>query len=201
MIDELLECWFGELDADLCSPARRRQLFRADPDFDDALRAHFGIEVEAALAGERDHWGGSARGRLALVLLLDQLPRNLFRGTPRAFAGDAAALVQARQAVAAGQDRDLPLEPRLFLYLPFEHAEDPGAQRDGIALLEGCRAEQRTGSDAAAVVDRYLGHARDHAALIATFGRFPHRNEVLGRSHTEAERAHLARDARSFGQG
>lgn len=201
MIEALLEFWFGDLQGGLCTAHRRRRLFRADADFDAALRGRFGAEVEAALAGARDHWGETARGRLALVLLLDQLPRNLFRGTPRAFAGDGAALVQARLAVAGGQDRALPLEPRLFLYVPFEHAEDSAAQREGLALLEACRAEQVPGSEAAGVVERYLGHARDHAALIETFGRFPHRNAVLGRTTTEAEHAHLARDRRDFGQG
>ena len=200
MIEELLDFWFGELDAGLCSAERRRRLFRADPDFDAALRARFGAEVEAALAGERDHWGERARGRLALVLLLDQLPRNLFRGTARAFEGDGAALKQARLAVAAGQDAELPLEPRMFLYVPFEHAEDPGAQRQGVALLEASLEAQAPGSKAASMVESYLGHAREHAALIEAFGRFPHRNATLGRESTPEERDHLGRDGRSFGQ-
>ncbi len=200
MIEALLESWFGELHSGLCTADRRRDLFRADADFDAALRERFGAEVEAALSGARDHWGTTARGRLALVLLLDQLPRNLFRGTARALAGDAAALAQARLAVAEGQDRELPLEPRLFLYLPFEHAEDLAAQREGLALLEGCLAEQAPAAEDAGVVARYLDHAREHAALVEAFGRFPHRNAVLGRPSTEAERAHLARDGRSFGQ-
>lgn len=200
MIEALLAFWFGDLEAGLCSAERRRDLFRADPDFDAALRERFGEEVEAALLGERDHWGASARGRLALVLLLDQLPRNLFRGTPRAFAGDASALAQARDAVAEGQDEALPLEPRMFLYLPFEHAEDLAAQQEGLALVAGVLAAQRPGSEAASVVERYLGHAREHATLIEAFGRFPHRNAVLGRTPTDAEAAHLARDGRSFGQ-
>ena len=201
MIDALLAAWFGELDGGLCSSARRRALFRADPQFDAALRARFGAEVEAALAGARDDLAATPRGRLALVLLLDQLPRNLFRGTPRAFAGDAAALAQVRAAVAAGEDAALPLEPRLFLYLPFEHAEDRAAQEAGTSLLEATLAEQPPASQAAAVVQRYLGHAREHRDLIRTFGRFPHRNAVLGRADTPAEAAHLAGDGRRFGQG
>ena len=201
MIEDIVDFWFGPLDAGLCTADRRKALFRADPDFDAEIRRRFGEEVEAALAGERDHWGETARGRLALVLLLDQFTRNLFRGSPGAWAGDAAALVQARAAVAAGQDRELPLEPRVFLYVPFEHAEDLAAQEQGVGLLTTLLGAQTPGSAAAEVVADYLGHARDHRDLVAAFGRFPHRNAVLGRPSTEAERAHLARDGRNFGQG
>jgi uncharacterized protein (DUF924 family) len=201
VIEEILEFWFGELDEGLCAAERRQALFRADPDFDAEIRRRFGSEVEAALAGERNAWGDTARGRVALVLLLDQFTRNLFRGSARAFAGDAAALANARRAVAHGQDLELPLEPRVFLYVPYEHAEDLTAQDEGVDLLARLLATLAPGSPAADVVASYLGHAREHRALVAAFGRFPHRNAVLGRASTEAERAHLARDGRSFGQG
>lgn len=201
MSEALLAFWFGPLDAaGLCTKSRRRALFRADPAFDAALAERFGADVEAALAGDRDTWAHNPRGRAALVLLLDQLPRNLFRGTPRAFAGDARALAHARAAVAAGDDRALPTEMRAFLYMPFEHAEDPDAQREGVALLTALHDEQLEDSPARAAVASYLRHAQNHAALVERFGRFPHRNAVLGRASTPEERTHLAADGRTFGQ-
>ena len=202
MIEALLEFWFGPLDeAGLCAKARRQALFRADPEFDAALAEHFGADVEAALVGDRDEWASNPRGRAALVLLLDQLPRNLFRGSPKAFAGDARALAHARAAVASGDDRALPTEMRAFLYVPFEHAEAMDAQREGVALLTGLRDAQAEGTEAWSAVDGYLHHARDHAALIEAFGRFPHRNAVLERTSTPEELEHLADDGRTFGQG
>ena len=201
MTEALLAFWFGPLDAaGLCTKSRRRTLFRADPAFDAALAERFGADVEAALAGDRNNWAHNARGRAALVLLLDQLPRNLFRGTPRAFAGDARALAHARAAVEAGDDRALPTEMRAFLYMPFEHAEDSDAQREGVALLTALHDEQLEDSPARAAVASYLPHAQNHAALVTRFGRFPHRNAVLGRASTPEERTHLAADDRTFGQ-
>lgn len=202
MIEDLLDFWFGPLDeAGLCAKTRRQALFRADPAFDAALSERFGADVEAALQGDRDSWAQSPRGRAALVLLLDQLPRNLFRGAPKAFAGDARALAHARAAIAAGDDRALPTEMRAFLYVPFEHAEALDAQYEGVTLLTALRDEQPEDSEAWSAVDGYVHHARAHAALIETFGRFPHRNEVLERTSTPDELEHLAKDGRTFGQG
>ena len=198
--DALLLRWFGALEDGLCSDAHRQSLFRANAAFDDALRADFGAAVDAALRGELDDAVRTPADRLALVLLCDQLPRNLARGTPRAFAGDARALAQARLAVARGEDHALETEQRAFLYVPFEHAEDLAAQQEGIALFEALLAEHPAEGPAARAVAGYLAHAREHAALIERFGRFPHRNATLGRISTPEEQEHLARDGRSFGQ-
>lgn len=199
-IDELLDFWFGELEDGFVAPEVRRRWFRADPAFDDALRTRFGEDVEAALAGERDAWASTPEGRLALVLLLDQLPRNLFRGTARAFAGDERAVAAARVGVGRGDDRLLPPEQRVFLYLPFEHAEHRADQQTAVVLLERLRDTLTDRPAAHGILEDYLAHAREHRELVRRFGRFPHRNAALGRPSTEEERAWLARDGRSFGQ-
>ncbi|GAB5374033.1 MAG: DUF924 family protein [Acuticoccus sp.] len=147
--------------------------------FDGACAAYGDLWARGA-AGECDGWAATAAGSLALIILLDQIPRNIFRGTPRQFQTDAKALAVAEAAVVAGFDRTQPIATRLFFYLPFEHAEDLAAQERGLDLL------------------RPLGHqdhyywALVHADAIRRFGRFPHRNAVLGRQSTEAERAYLA---------
>ncbi|MEE4380426.1 MAG: DUF924 family protein [Pseudomonadales bacterium] len=196
----LLDGWFGALADGFVAPEVRQRWFRADPAFDEWLRARFGDDVEAALAGDRDAWGWTPEGRLGLVLLLDQLPRNLFRGTARAFAGDARALAAARVGVGRGDDRLLPPEQRVFLYLPFEHAEHRADQETAVVLLERLRDELEDRPQGRSIVADYLRHAREHRAIVRRFGRFPHRNAALGRASTEEERAWLETDGRAFGQ-
>jgi len=198
--EKVLRFWFGPLQDGLMDSARRQALFRADPDFDRQIRAKFGPDVEATLAGERDHWCTTIQGRAALVLLLDQFTRNIFRGSPRAFSGDPKALAFAREGVSRGEDRLLALEERVFFYLPFEHAESLADQETSVTLLEGLLAEQAAGGPAVETAKGYLQHAREHHALIKRFRRFPHRNRILGRSSTAEEAAWLDQDARSFGQ-
>lgn len=198
--EQVLRFWYGEIDHGLMDPVRRQGLFRSDPDFDASIRDAFGADVEAALAGQRADWCTTVRGRAALVLLLDQFTRNIFRGTPRAYAGDPLALACAREGVSRGEDRLLALEERVFFYLPFEHSEALADQDTCVTLFEYLLAEQEAGSRAAAVVQDYLRHARDHHALIERFGRFPHRNRILGRPPTAEETAWLEQDGRSFGQ-
>ncbi len=200
-VEAVLAFWFGDVDAlGLIRPGRRQALFRADPAFDISIRAQFGADVEAALLGERDHWGTTARGRVALILLLDQFTRNIYRGEARAYGGDEQALQIAREGVENGDHLLLGVDMRAFAYLPFEHAESMADQDTCVALLENLASEHADGSPAAAVVQDYLHHAREHRELIARFGRFPHRNAVLGRTDTEAEAAWRQRDRRSFGQ-
>lgn len=195
--EELLAVWFGPLDADgLPAPARVRRWFAVDPGFDESLRRVFAPDLAAARRGELDGWQATPRGRLALVLLLDQLGRNLHRGTPEAFAGDARALALARAALAAGDaDRLLPIE-QVFLLLPFEHAEDPDAQATSVAgferLLAAAPARGRP------LFEEFLDYARRHRDVIARFGRFPHRNAALGRATTPEEAAFLATPGSSF---
>lgn len=199
-VREVLDTWFGPMSDGLCTPERRRAMFRADPDQDAMIRSRFGEDVELALTGELDRWAMSAAGRLALVVLLDQFTRNIFRGSARAFAGDDAALRFAREGVGRGDDSLLPTEQRVFLYLPFEHSESIADQDTCVLLVERLRNAQPAGADAVAVLDGYLRHAVEHRELIARFGRFPHRNRALGRESSSQERAYLETDGRSFGQ-
>ena len=148
--------------------------------FDTECRDRFLGAVEAARDGALDGWAETAAGALALILLLDQMPRNIYRGTPDAFASDAKAVEIADLAVTRGHDRAFPKDVRVFFYLPFEHAED-------IALQERCvDLTRKLGKEQLSL------YAYIHLDVIRRFGRFPHRNDVLGRASTEAEKAFLA---------
>jgi uncharacterized protein (DUF924 family) len=158
--------------------------FKVDPAFDAALRERFEAAHLAASRGELDHWGDTPEGALALVLLLDQIPRNIWRGSPHAFATDGLALAAAGRAVDAGFDLAAPLALQVFFYMPFEHAEDMAAQVRALPLVAAYEA--RSGDES------WLRYARLHADIIARFGRFPHRNPALGRTTTSEEAAFLA---------
>lgn len=155
--------------------------FAKDDAFDAAIRARFGEATRAALDGGFDDWREGAEGTLALLLLLDQFPRNLFRGEARAFAGDARARELAREALARGFDLAVEAELRPFLHLPFMHSEDLADQELMVALARWRHPEN---------TQRFAGLHRD---IIAQFGRFPHRNAALGRETTPEEAAFLAR--------
>jgi uncharacterized protein (DUF924 family) len=189
IIDAILDYWFGELDGDGLSPPDRRVIwFRGGEAVDRHCRTQFSRWVEAALAGDLAHWADSDRGLMALVLLLDQFTRNIYRGTPRAFAGDPGALALASTAVAAERHLRLPTIHQVFLCLPYEHSEDLPTQRAGVALLDALFA--RTGL---AQVAGFRDYAVAHRDVIARFGRFPHRNALLGRSSSPREIEYLAK--------
>ena len=152
----------------------RQIWFRSTPEFDAAVRHGFAADHDQAVAGILRDWEGSPEGALALVMLLDQVPRNIFRSTPRAFASDAQALATTRRALARCFDLAVPAAWRVFFYLPFEHSEVLADQQRGIALLEALPPVQGRPGD---------GHmSRLHLEIIERFGRFPHRNAILGRS-------------------
>jgi uncharacterized protein (DUF924 family) len=179
--------WFGVLDeTGLAAPGQHRLWFSASAQTDAAVAMRFGALVNRALGGELDHWARGDEGLVALVLLLDQFTRNIFRGTPRAFAGDDRALALARRAIAGNRHRGLPAIHRVFLYLPLEHCEDLAVQAECVSLF----AELAGDTDAASVHD-FARYAVAHRDVIARFGRFPHRNAILGRPSTPAELAHL----------
>ncbi len=189
------------LRGDGADPAAEvRRWFRVEPDFDALLAERFGALVERALRGDLDDWQvASAHSALALVILCDQVPRNIFRGQARAFAGDACARATALASIDRGWDRDFePLE-RFFLYIPFEHAEELALQERYVALREAEHAaaprELRSFTGEALVA------ARDHCDVIRRFGRFPHRNRALGRRSTPAELAWLEAHSHGWGQG
>jgi uncharacterized protein (DUF924 family) len=187
--EALIDFWFGPPS----SPERMRPRavwFEPEGAFDAALRQRFLADHERAAAGALAAWQAVPESCLALVLLLDQLPRNLFRGTPRAFATDPLARQAARQAIDAGFDRGLPPVWRWFFYLPFEHAEDLADQALSLAL----HASLPEDGDKAEV----LRYARGHYDIIARFGRFPHRNRILGRASTPEEDAFLRGPGSAF---
>ena len=186
---DVLEFWFGAPDSpEFGRP--RAPWFVKSAEFDALIRDRFLATHEAAAAGALDAWSSRPLAALALAVVLDQFPRNMFRGTPRAFAADARALALARDAVGQGFDAVLLPVQRWFVYLPFEHAEDLGAQRESLRLFE------RLATDAAGAGT--LTYAMRHYAVIERFGRFPHRNAILGRASTPEELAFLAQPGSSF---
>ncbi len=179
-MDDLLGFWFAEATA--------AKWFRPEDQaaFDAELGQRFGHLIEDAEAGRLETWRQTPRGALALTIVCDQLPRNLRRGTPGAFALDARARAAAAGAIDAGFDRDMMITARLFFYLPFQHGETLDDQERSMALHEtlGCPF--------------YLTFARQHHVIIERFGRFPHRNAILGRVSTAAELAFLQEPNSSF---
>jgi uncharacterized protein (DUF924 family) len=184
-VREVSGFWFGAPPH-----AVRAEWFRKDPAFDATIRTRFGAAIDAALGGALDGWRGAPDGALAFVLLLDQFTRNAFRDTPRAFSGDPRALAAALAAVDAGFDRALDPYERWFLYLPFEHAEDLAMQQRSVALFT------RLKDDAGLAAP--LEWAEKHAAVVRRFGRYPHRNAILGRASTAEEIAFLQQPGSSF---
>jgi len=175
----VLDFWFGAPGS-----AGHGQMhaawFRKRTSFDASIAHRFGPLVDAALGGGLRDWAQQPASALARIVLLDQFTRNIFRDTQRAFAGDALALPAARAMVSAQQDEALPPLQRAFVYMPFEHAEDLAAQDEALRLFGQLAVGA---SDAAG----FLDYARRHRAVIARFGRFPHRNAVLGRASTPDE--------------
>lgn len=177
--------WFGAAPL-----VERAEWFRKDPAYDALIRSRFGEAIETALAGGYADWSATPRGALARILLLDQFTRNAFRDTPRAFAGDTLALELASQAVDAGFDTRMDRLERRFCYLPFEHSESPAAQERSLALFG--RLARETGDTSP------LQWAEKHAVIVRRFGRFPHRNAILGRVSTPEEIAFLQQPGSSF---
>ncbi|MBI2783788.1 MAG: DUF924 domain-containing protein [Gammaproteobacteria bacterium] len=194
----VLDYWFGADRADaLRNPARARLWWRKDPVTDADIRARFEPLVVQVLAGECEGWARTPSGLLALVILADQFTRNIYRDTPRAFAGDPFALAWCQRALAAGTDRSLhPLE-RLFLYLPLEHSEVLADQEDCVTLM-ATLVDGAAEPAARALLADALDYARRHREVIRRFGRFPHRNAMLGRASTAEEVAFLKTPGSSF---
>jgi uncharacterized protein (DUF924 family) len=205
-MDEALEVrrfWFGRSPTGPQDARARLTLwFGADPQeqrrADALVRARFGALAERAAAGELAAWADSPRRRLSLILLLDQLPRHLHRGTARAFATDREALALTLSGMQAAADAALSPVERIFFYMPLQHAELPEAQEESVAayrrLLNEAPEELRD------VFTSALKSAESHRELVARFGRFPHRNRVLERDDTPAERDYLAQGGEAFGQ-
>ena len=190
----VLDFWFGALDAQGKADAEHsRRWWRKDAAFDQEIRERFGALRESVLRGERDAWLASPRGRLAYVIVLDQFSRNLFRGRPEAFAGDARALAAALEGIDDGVDLELHEIERQFFYMPLMHSEDLAAQDRCVALFATFEDDGGQARDPAKPT-----YAERHRDIIRRFGRFPHRNDVLGRPSTEDELAFLKEPGSSF---
>jgi uncharacterized protein (DUF924 family) len=175
---EIIHFWFEELTA--------RQHFVKDAALDETIRTRFGATLEAAARCELFAWRASAAGRLAEIVVLDQLSRNVYRDTPRAFAQDALALALAQELVASGQDHLLPTVQLVFAYMPYMHSESALVHTQAVALFSQPGMEDN------------LNFELRHKAIIDRFGRFPHRNAILGRTSSAEELAFLREPGSSF---
>jgi len=183
---EILGFWFGDKKDDAEVGEHQASLWWGQSAETDALlKARFGQAAGAAAAGVFDHWTESPRSRLALILLLDQLPRVIHRGTPGAFAQDVQARSVAEEGLRTGADRLLRPIERVFFYLPYEHSEDSSDQQRSVVLYRSMAAEVPEGWKKA--FDGYLEYAIRHQEIVDRFGRFPHRNVILGRESTPEE--------------
>lgn len=176
--EEVFSFWFTELT--------RKDWFEKNEALDEAMRRHFAATHLSLARGELDAWRASPQDRLAAVIMLDQISRNIYRGTPLAFATDWLALREAKLAIEAGADMMVLPEERCFFYLPFEHAEELAEQDRSVELFTLL-------GDA-----EYLDYAERHRAVIREFGRFPHRNALLGRESTAAELEYLSKPGAGF---
>jgi uncharacterized protein (DUF924 family) len=187
----LLEWWFGTLESPNEIAADKGKLWFGKRDSQDLeARTRFGDWVEQALAGGLTEWAQRPEGWLALVLLLDQLPRMIYRDTPKSFSGDLRAQALVAQGIAADFDRQLRPIQRVFIYLVFEHCENLAVQNEAVSRYIDLVAQQPGGVQV--LFTDYLNYAEKHQQVIARFGRFPHRNAVLGRESTAEELAFLS---------
>ncbi len=177
---EILHFWFDETPPALW--------FQKNDDFDNQIRDRFSSAYKLATEGLCDSWRDTAEGCLALCIVLDQFPRNMFRGLPAAFATDAKALGIAKFAVARGFDQTLSVTRRRFLYLPFEHSEELSDQEHALTLFKSTQEDDPLGYD----------YAVRHHEVISRYGRFPHRNAILGRKNTPEEDEYLAQPGAGF---
>ncbi|MGB6213537.1 MULTISPECIES: DUF924 family protein [Pseudomonas] len=187
----LLEWWFGTFESPQDIAADKGKLWFGKRDSQDLeAQTRFGDWVEQALAGGLTEWAQRPEGWLALVLLLDQLPRMIFRDTPKSFSGDLRAQALVAQGIAADFDRQLRPIQRVFIYLVFEHCENLAVQNEAVSRYIDLVKKQPEGDQA--LFTDYLNYAEKHQKVIARFGRFPHRNAVLGRESTAEELAFLS---------
>lgn len=197
---DVLEFWIGDADADATDAKRRGALwFRSSKQTDDTIRDRFGGLWRDVRDGRCEDWLGAAHGHLAQIIVLDQFPRNLFRGTAEAFSTDPRALSLCLSLADDESFEQLGWMSRAFALMPMQHAEDEAIQARSVrafeALADACRGAHRD------ILMNSARFAREHRDIVARFGRFPHRNRVLGRESTEAEKAWLADGAPTFGQG
>jgi uncharacterized protein (DUF924 family) len=180
-IDDRMDIWFGN-----------------DPDFDAEVVRDFAMDVEQASSGKLDHWSQTPTGRLALILLIDQFRRNIFRGTADAFSRDKAALKLCIEGAMGNRDSGLAPIQRAFFYMPLQHAESRKVQKKSVALFN--RVASAVSPTYKETFETIAQFAELHADIIMQFGRFPHRNRLMGRENTPEENEYLSSDSPDFGQ-
>jgi len=196
-IDSIWHYWFGGgADEAEIIRAKSELWWKKNPGADAEIRRRFGPLLEAEARGELDSWDREPRGRLARILLCDQFPRNMFRGNARAFAYDERARRLARATLELKIDQSLRPIARVFAYLPFEHSENVQDQATGVRLF--IALHEQAPDDVKDAYRNFLDYARRHQEIIDRFGRFPHRNGVLGRDSTPEEREFLKQPGSSF---
>lgn len=194
---QILNYWFGQLQGPSDFPSGKAPLwFKKSDETDQEIRDHFFKAYEKAARGDLAFWAKTPRGRLALVILMDQMSRNMFRGTPQAFATDDQALFLTLSAIAKGEDLKLyPIE-RAFLYMPLQHSEDPVIQ--DLSVRKFSDLYNQAPDDIKPMLKSYADYSRAHQEVIDRFGRFPHRNQSLGRPSTPEETEFLKTPGSSF---
>ena len=195
--EEILDFWFGELDPLGCaSPNQRKLWWTKSPAFDKTVRSKFLRDYESIAAGDRERWRSTAHGALAYIIVLDQFSRNMFRNTAKMFAADPLAREVCCEGLDAGLDAELGFDERVFFYLPLEHSEEPlDHERCHEVFTALCADVPDT---LRADADNYLDYAKQHREIIDRFGRYPHRNEILGRASTKEEIEFLKQPGSSF---
>lgn len=198
--DNVLDFWFAD---SLESPAAARERtgfwFDSNAETDGRIWELFADSVTDAADGHYDEWSQTARGRLALIILLDQFPRNMYRGTGEAYRYDPLALSLAQAGVAVGQLAGLSVPEQAFFLMPYQHAEDLAVQQAGVDLMQAVVSEAT--EEWRDVARNFRDYAVRHHDIVEHYGRFPHRNSALGRHSTEAETRFLAEGGETFGQG
>jgi len=197
--EQILRYWFGHLDNQLSKQSQSVLWYQATPSIDQEISSQFQHLYQQALAKPFTHWLDNARGSLALVVLLDQLPRNMYRGTAQAFSTDQKALETVKSGILSGFDNDLALIERIFYYHPFEHSEKLSDQEQSVKLFTRLLTKYPDEFHQV-VIQNAVDFAVEHLEIIKRFGRFPHRNKVLNRQSTVQEIEYL-KSGHDFGQG
>jgi len=197
--DEIITFWLGDAENNAAAVREQSKIwYHGGTDVDETIQNRFACDLRSAEQQALNDWQDTPRGQLALVILLDQFSRNLYRASAAAFKNDLLALEIAEAAVSHEDYKSLPVCGQAFLFHPFHHAENIADQNRCIALyetlLEECHSDWREH------IDGHLKFAREHCEIVRKFGRFPHRNEVLRRQSTPDEQAFLEQDARTYGQ-
>jgi len=195
----ILDFWFGDLkDGEVPPQEMSRMWWAKNRDIDEYIRKIFENDLLSAVKGELGDWESTPHGTLALIILLDQFSRNMYRDTPRAFSQDTQALSTAEEGIEKGFDRGLHPVMRVFFYMPFMHSESIDMQERSMALFGALEKDFTSPRELAEMLSDNMEYAERHRAIIERFGRFPHRNRILGRESTTEEIEFLKQPGSSF---